>query len=91
MTLAMAKSLMKLKIWLKDILKKSEELWAKIIDQIRTIINNWHSYYEKYIKIIFNLNDDLLLKKTLELHNMVIVGRSVFHEGKKYYPQLFLD
>ena len=27
----------------------------------------------------------------LELRNMIIVLRSVFQEGNKYYPQVFLD
>ena len=42
------------------------------------------------MKMMFNLDDDLPLKKTLELHNMVIVIWSVLHEGNKYYPQLLL-
>ena len=44
---------------------------------------------KKSIEIKFNLNDDLSLKKTRELHNMLIVVRAVFHENNKYYPQLF--
>ena len=32
------------------------------------------------MKIKFNADDDLPLKKTLKLYNMVIVVRSVFHE-----------
>ena len=43
------------------------------------------------MKIKFNSNDDVPLKKILELHNMVIVVRSVFHEVNKYYPKQFLD
>ena len=43
------------------------------------------------MKIKFNSDDDLPLKKTLELYNMIIIVRSVFHEGNKYYPQVFLD
>ena len=43
------------------------------------------------MKIKFNSNDDLLLQKTLEVYNMMIVFRSVFYEGSKYYPQDFLD
>ena len=39
------------------------------------------------MKIRFNSDDYLPLKKTLELHNMVKVVRSVFPEGNKYYPQ----
>ena len=43
------------------------------------------------MKVKFNSDDDLPLKKTLKLYNLVIVVRSVFHEGTKYYPQVFLD
>ena len=42
------------------------------------------------MKIKFNLDDDLSLKKTLKFYNMVIIVRSVFHEGNKYYQQVFL-
>ena len=42
------------------------------------------------MKIKFNSDDDLPIHKTLRLYDMVIVVRSVFHEGKKYYPQVFL-
>ena len=51
--------------------------------------NNSDNYNEKYIKIKINSDDDLPLKKTLELHNMIIVVRSVFHEDSKYYQQFF--
>ena len=37
------------------------------------------------------LDDDLLLNKTLEHRNMIIVVRSVFHECNKYYTQVFLE
>ena len=43
------------------------------------------------MKIKFNSDDDLSLKEALELYNMEIVLRSVFHEGNKYYPQVVLD
>ena len=35
------------------------------------------------MKIKFNPDDDLPLKKTLELYNMVIVARCVFYEDNK--------
>ena len=41
------------------------------------------------MKVRFNSDDNLTLNKTLELCNMIIVIRSVFHEGSKYYPQFF--
>lgn len=39
----------------------------------------------------FISDDDLLLKKTLELHNKKMVVKSVFHDDKKCYPQVFLN
>ena len=38
------------------------------------------------MKIKYNSDDDLPLKKAPELYNMIIVVISVFHEGNKYYP-----
>ena len=64
----------------KDTMTKHEELWNKIKSSIRSITNNSDSYDEKYMKIRFNVDNDLHLKKTLQLH-----------EGSKYHPQLFLD
>ena len=43
------------------------------------------------MKIKFNSEDDLPLNKTLKLHAMTIIIRSVFEEDGKLYPQLFLD
>ena len=43
------------------------------------------------MKIKFNLDEDLALNKTLKPCNMIIIVRSVFHEGNKHYPQVFLD
>ena len=57
----------------KDILKRYEEPWKEKRGLIRSITNNSGNYDEKYMKIKFNSNDDLDLKKTLKLYNMVIV------------------
>ena len=47
--------------------------------------------YEKdYMKIKFNSDDDLPLNKLLKFHNMIIIIRSVFEDGK-LYPQVYLD
>ena len=43
------------------------------------------------MKIKINLDHDSPLKKTLELHHMVIVVRSVYYEDNKYFSQAFLD
>ena len=55
------------------------------------IIENSDNYDEKYIKIKFNSDGKLPLNTTIEIHNMIIVVRAVFHENNKYYPQVFLD
>ena len=43
------------------------------------------------MKIKFNSDDDLPLKKPLQFHNMIIIIGSVFEEDSKLYPQVFLD
>ena len=73
-----------------DTLKKYEELWGKWRDFNRSMINNFDNYDEKYMKIKFNSDDDLPLKKTLKFRNMIIVVRSVFHKDNKYNPLSFL-
>ena len=41
------------------------------------------------MKIKVHSDVDLLLQKTLELCNKIIVARAVFHEGNKFYTQDF--
>ena len=43
------------------------------------------------MKIKFNSGDDLPLNKPLKFCAMTIIIRSVFEEGGKLYPQIFLD
>ena len=43
------------------------------------------------MKIKFNSDNDLPLNEPLKLHAMTIIIRSVFEEGGKLYPQVFLD
>ena len=75
----------------KDKVKKCEEIWCKIKKHlIRSTNNNSGDYEEKYMKILLNSDDDLPLTKIVELHGMIIVVRSVFSDGNKYYPQVFL-
>ena len=71
-------------------IKKYEELWSKIKDLIKSITKNSDDYEEKYMNIKFNSVDELPLNKTIEIPTITIVGRAVFHENSKYYPQVFL-
>ena len=43
------------------------------------------------MKIKFNSDDNLPLNKTLKLHNITVIIKSVFEEDDKYYPKVFLD
>ena len=43
------------------------------------------------MKIKFNSDDNLPLKKPLKFHIMTITIRSVFKEDGKLYSQVFLD
>ena len=43
------------------------------------------------MKIKFNTDDNLSLNKTLKLHNLTMIIRSVFEEGNKFYLKIYLD
>ena len=58
---------------------KNEDVGVKTKDKIGIKSNNSDDCDEKYMKIKFNLDDDLNLNKTLELHNMTIVVRAFLH------------
>ena len=76
----------------KKVLEKYTKLWDEIKYHIQTINLDKSGKYEKdYMKIKFNSDDGLPLYKTLKLHNLTIIVRSVFEEDGKYYPQVFLD
>ena len=80
-----------------EVLKKYNELWDEIKNEIETINGDKtseHSYaeYDKdFIKIKFDTDDNLPLNKTLKLHNMTITIRSVFEEDGEFYLQIYLD
>ena len=46
-------------------------------------------YKKDFIKARFE-SDDVPLGKILSIHTMIIVTRSVFQKGNKYYPQVCL-
>ena len=76
----------------KKVLEKYLKIWDEIKYHIQTINADKSGEYEKYyMKIKFNSDDDLLFNIILKLHNLKIIVRSVFEEGGKYYPQVFLD
>ena len=76
----------------KELLKKYTDVWDEIKNEIKTINGGKENDYGKdYMKIKFNSDNDLPLNKPLKFHAMTIIIRSVFEEGGKLYPQIFLD
>ena len=74
----------------KKVLKNYTELWDGIKYHIKTINGGESNEYEKYfMRIKYNSDDNLPLNKLLNLHDLAIIGRSVFEEDGQYYPQLF--
>ena len=58
-------------------------------DLIRSVTNKSDNYDEKYVKIKFNSDDDLHLKKTVELYHTAIVARPFIYKDNKYYQKVF--
>ena len=75
----------------KELLKKYNDGFNGIRDEIKEINSNECDYEKDYMKITFNSDDDLPLNKPLKFHLMTITIRSVFEEDSKLYPQVFLD
>ena len=72
--------------------EKYTKLWDKIKYHIQTINAGKCGEYEKdYMRINFNLDDDLPLNKMVKLCMLTIIVRSNFEKDGKYYPQVFLD
>ena len=46
---------------------------------------------KNYARIGANTNDDLPLNKQLKFPALTIIITCVFQEGKKLYPQIYLD
>ena len=53
---------------------------------MRSITKNSDDFDEKYMKIIFDSDDNLPLNKTIEIPIVTIVVRAVFYENNQYYP-----
>ena len=69
---------------------KFTKLWDEIKHLIETINDAEKSEYEKdFMKIKYNIDDNLPLNKMPKLHMLKVIVRSVFEEDGKYYPQVF--
>ena len=68
--------------------KTHEELLSKIRELISSITKSTNDYFEEYMKIKFNSNDELPLNKMIEIHSIIIVFRAVIQETNKYDPHV---
>ena len=75
----------------KELLKKYNDVFSGIINKMKKVNGDKCDYEKDYMKIKFNLDNDLPLNKQLKFHNMAITIRSVFEEDSKLYPPVFLD
>ena len=48
-------------------------------------------YEKKYAKIGVNTDDNVPLNKKLKFPSLTIIIRCIFQNGKKLYPQVYLD
>ena len=72
-------------------IKKYEELWSKIRNLISSLTKYSDDFDEIYIKITFDLDNELSLNKTIEIPSMIIVVTVIFLENNKYYQEDLLD
>ena len=59
-------------------MKIKNDVWNGIKNKIEEVSSGECDYEKDYMKIKFNLDDDLPLKKPLKFHLMTITIRSVF-------------
>ena len=57
----------------------SNEKYDIIFDRIRNVVSH------KYAKIKIDSNGNLVLEKTITMHNVIILIKSVFNENHNHY------
>ena len=76
----------------KELLKKENDVFNGIRDEIKTVNGGKENDYEKdYMNIKFISDDNLPLNKPLKFNLMTITIRSLFEEDGIFYPLVFLD
>ena len=73
----------------KELLKKCNDVFNGIINKIKKLSCDECDYEKDYMKIKFNSENDLPLKKQLKFHNMAITIRSVFEEMVNFIHKYF--
>ena len=67
------------------------QIWDGVKNETKAINDAEENNYRKdYMKIKFDSDNDLPLNKPLKFLAMTIIIRSLFKEGGKLYPEVFL-
>ena len=74
-----------------DVLRKFANIWKSIRAKIEENTGGIVQYDKDYMKIKFESNDNLPIDNTVNIHQSIIIIRSVFAQNSIFYPQLFLD
>ena len=70
----------------KQLLKKHNDVWSGKKDKIEEVSSGECDCEKDYMKVKFNSDNDLPLKKPLKFHSVTIIIRSSFEEDGKLYP-----
>ena len=69
-----------------------KKFFSRIKSEIETVNGGEKRYYEKnYAKIGVNTDDNIPMNKEIKFPTLTIIIRCVFQNGKKLYPQVYLD
>ena len=82
---------MLLQVKIKKYKKITKKLWEETKRRIEVVNDDEPIKYRKdFMKINFESDNDLLLGKTFNIPDMIIVVASALEKNGKYYPQIFL-
>ena len=69
-----------------------KKFFSGIKSKIETINSGEELFYQKrYANIAVNIDADVPLDKQLKFPSLTIIIRCIFQNGKKLYPQIYLD
>ena len=75
-----------------DSAEKYDEAFSWIKSEIEALNGRKELFYEKnYARIEVNTDDNLPLNKKLKFPTLIVIIACVFQQGKKLYPQIYLD
>ena len=71
-------------------LRNFANIWKSTRAKTEENTDDTVQYDKDYIKIKFKSKDDLPIDNIVNMHQVIIIIRSVFAQNGKFYPQLFL-